>query len=318
METIKIMGSGLCPERWENFRVFFSQELIKTLNEAKKEKSISLEKLGEECGYSKSQIDNFLKGRTEMDEATCNRMVEFLEVNDKVRGAALFEKLQRAVIRQGAPDMNAEDVERAMASFQDDSQEYIQWEQQQKRQLEEMETWFLDMDIKDCYLLDEYFRVYEKAKIPETAAGFIRNYAAMEVSEREQLKSCMELVTIPVKILYNQIHLVERFQKLACMREEDIARDVKQDLVQEGREELHTSQEFLQIRKREHWESFRNKIVDSPYVTGDYFYEWMRFLTQMDGDMWEALTLFLMMGDFSIEGMTQWQNLFDSIVPDAE
>ena len=38
----------------------------------------------------------------------------------------------------------------------------------------------------------------------------------------------------------------------------------------------------------------------------------------MDSDAWEALILFLLMGDGQGEAMTQWQNLFSSIVPETD
>lgn len=180
-----------------------------------------------------------------------------------------------------------------------------------------MEPWFMEMDIKDCYLLDEYYGLYKETKIPDMAWGFIQNYTDMEKTELESLRACMEIVTIPVGGLYRQFHLVERFHRLVLMYTEDIGRQVNKDLVQDGRAKMYTSREFLQVRKQEHWESFRNKIKDSSYMTGDYFYERMQFLIRMDADAWEMLILFLLMGDVQGEAMTQWQSLFDSIVPDA-
>lgn len=318
MLKMKFIGSGMNPENWNLTRGLYNQELVKVLNGAKKEQKISLEQIGEVCGYSKSQVDNFLKGRTVMDRPTMKKMVDFLKVNDKVSGTALFERLQRSIIQMADSGLDAEEVERMMDSFWDDGQEYTQWEKIQERQLTEMEPWFMEMDIRDCYLLDEYYGLYEEAKIPDMAWGVIQNYTAMEKTERESLRACMEIVTIPVGALYKQFHLVERFQRLVLMYMEDMGQQVKKDLVQDGRADMYTSREFLQVRKQEHWESFRNKIKDSSYITGDYFYERMRLLIRMDADAWEMLILFLLMGDGQGESMTQWQNLFESIVPDAD
>lgn len=318
MLKMKLIGPGMEPENWSLTRGLYNQELVKVLNEAKREQKISLEQIGEVCGYSKSQVDNFLKGRTVMDRPTMKKMVDFLKVNDKVSGTAMFERLQRSIVQMADPDLNAEEVECIMDSFWDDGQEYTQWEKIQECQLTEMEQWFMDMDIRDCYLLDEYYGRYEKAKIPDTAWGFIQNYTGMERTERESLRACMETVTIPAGTLYRQFHLVERFQKMVYMDGEDIGQQVKKDLVQDRRAETYTSREFLMVRKQEHWESFRSKIKDSSYVTGDYFYERMRFLTHMDSDAWETLILFLLMGDVQGEAMTQWQNLFSSIMPETD
>lgn len=318
MWKMKFIGSGMNPEYWDDIKGVFNQELVKVLNEAKSEQRISLERIGEVCGYSKSQVDNFLKGRTVMDRPTMKKMVNFLKVNDKVGGTEMFERLQRSIIQMTAPDLDAEEVERMMDSFWDDGQEYTQWEKIQERQLTEMEPWFMDMDIRDCYLLDEYYGLYEKAKIPDMAWGFIQNYTDMERTERERLRACMETVTIPIGALYRQFHLVEKFRRLVLMYTENIGQQVKKDMVQDGRVETYTSREFLQVRKQEHWESFRNKIKDSSYITGDYFYERMRLLTRMDADAWEMLILFLLMGNGQGASMTQWQNLFDSIVPDVD
>lgn len=94
MLKMKFISSGMNPENWNLTKGLYNQELVKVLNEAKMEQKISLEQIGEVCGYSKSQVDNFLKGRTVMDSPTMEKMVDFLKVNDKVSGIALFERLK--------------------------------------------------------------------------------------------------------------------------------------------------------------------------------------------------------------------------------
>ena len=63
---------------------------------------------------------------------------------------------------------------------------------------------------------------------------------------------------------------------------------------------------------------FHNCFVPKRSERNESFYERMRLLTRMDADAWEMLILFLLMGDSQGMSMTQWQNLFDSIVPDAD
>ena len=79
MLKMKFIGSGMNPENWHLPKGLYNQELVKVLNEAKREQKISLEQIGDACGYSKSHVDNFLKGKTVMDGPTMKKMVDFLK-----------------------------------------------------------------------------------------------------------------------------------------------------------------------------------------------------------------------------------------------
>lgn len=318
-EKFNFFGEGgMDPENWEGCREFMKQELAKIFMEAKKSQGISYESIGSKANYSKSQMENCLKGKVWMSVKSRNILKEFLEVQEKTEALKMLERLQRAILQAESPEACEEEISQLLMHLDYEVAEYNQLEAVQEKQLAQMETWFMEMDYQGCYMLDTYYEVYENAQIPELAQEFIRNFSNMTKGDRISLMQYMEKLPVCVGDLHRQITVASKFYQLERLELPAMERAVEKELEQ-IRDTMVIKYPDWKIEKtgrEKHWEGFRKKVKASSYVTGDYFYQWMRYLPCVDSGTWEALVIFLILGDNRKEGLTQWQEFFSKIIPD--
>lgn len=320
MEKIKFLGEGMDLKGEGGIDGIDELEykaLLNALNEAKKKKKrdASYEKLGEKCDYSKSQIANFLKGNSPINEEVEKSLKDALDIQDETICKKRIELLMQTFFQSDNPEGWGEELDLMVEQLYDDNQaEYQQLESAAERQLDDMKKWFMDMDYKWCYCLDEYYALYEEAQIPDVLWGFVENYMSMESKDRQSLRMYMERFPVAIGSVYEQSKKVRSFLELGWQERSDIEEKAKNDLKQEGRKETYTTQEFEQIRRLEHWESFYDKVKNSTYSTGDYFHRRMRHLVSIEKEQWEIMHLFLMLGDGKGEDLSLWQEFFARII----
>lgn len=318
MEKIKFFGEGMYSEDWEGCKEFMNQELADIFMEAKKSQGKSYESIGSEVGYSKSQMENFLKGKAWMPAKLREELRDFLNIQEETESIKMLERLQRAILQAESPEACEEEISRLLMQLDYDVAEYNQLEAVQEKQLAQMKTWFMEMDYQGCYMLDTYYEVYENAQIPEWAQEFIQNFSGMTKGDRISLMQYMEKLPVCVGDLHRQITVASKFYQLERLELPAMERAVERELEQIKKEmdRKYPDWKIEKTGREKHWEGFRKKVKASSYATGDYFYQWMRFLPCVDSGTWEALVIFLILGDNRKEGLTQWQEFFSKLIPD--
>lgn len=298
----------------KTYEEYIKEEIREILKEAKKENGMSLEALGDKCGYGKSQVGKFLSGKAELPPEIAGKLIDLLDVGTETSSLALLEKMEQMMFQEQNPGATKEDMERELEWPYCEEAIYDQWEKEQERQLKEMEQWFMKMDVRGGYLLDVHYKDYKEGQIPNDAIGFIQNYMGLNQEERELIYDCMRRLAVPMDNLDWMLRITRRYHGLAYLRVHDIDKQLERELTHKGTMGDCRSTKAVDEFKVRHWESFRSQIKDSSYAVGTYFYRNMRLLAGMDSDIWKALIMFLLLGDGG-EEMTGWQDFFLRIRP---